>query len=236
MYLLINSEDRTNTSDRTSNYTIQLANTIKSVTGVKLKSVGINHKIYNVSSESINNMFSFTEIAPDGSVTHHSITLDDGHYTSANLAIELENKLNSVATYIYSVEYSEITYKYTISSTGNFTININGLARFMGFNSPTVSNNTQTADGVAKFDDQSFYYMDLSCFSKPVVSTMDVRTTFILPNIEMASEYSGLPNIVQIISATDIQLFTVYLKNKDGTELNLRGAEWWCLLELITPN
>ena len=236
MYLLINSEDRTNSSDRTTNFTIQLANTIKAVTALKLKSIGINHKIYNVSSETLNNKFVFTEIMQDSSLVHHSITLNDGHYTSSKLASELESRLNSIGTYIYSVDYSEITYKYIISSTGDFTITINGLSRFMGYSNTNTSSSHHTGDGIAKFDDQSFYYMDLSCFPKPIVSTSDIRTTFILPNTEMASEYSGLPNIVQSISATDVQLFTVYLKNKDGTELNLRGAEWWCMLELIASN
>jgi len=234
MYLLINSEDRTNTADRTTNFAIQLSNAIKSVTAVKLKSVGINHKIYNVSSDSVNNIFSFNETMSDGSTLHHSITLNDGHYSSAILATELESKVNAVSTYIYSIEYSEITYKYTMTATGHFNINLNGLSRFMGFNNPTTANNVHTSDGVAKFDDQTFYYMDLSCLAKPIISTADIRTTYVLPNVVMASEYSGLPNMVQNISATDIQLFYVNLKNKDGSELNLRGAEWWCLLELIS--
>ena len=233
MYLLLDSRDRTNIVDSTTNFTINLSNTIKSVTAVKLKQTGFNHKIYNVSLEYNNSVFQFQEMIM-GTVTRPiSILLPDGHYTAEQLAVTLENLMNANSQYIYAITYSKNTFKFTISSTVSFYIWVNELSIYMGFTVTANDQLIQTGDSICKIDDVKCMFMDISCLPKPITCSNDVKSTFIIPNIELASEYSGLPNQVINITSTDIQHFTVFLKNRDGSQVDLHQSEFWILLELL---
>ena len=231
MYLLIDSRDRTNPDDPTSNFTINLSNIIKSVSTVKLKQIGFNHKIYNVSAEYSNSMFQFQETIGETVTRPMSILIPDGHYSAVELAKVLENLINEVSDYIYTVSYSKNTFKYTISSTIPFHIWVNESSKYMGFTNPQITEQTHTGDSICKIDDVEYMYLDISCLSKSIYATNDLKTSFIIPNVEQASEYSGLPNQVININPTDIQYFTVYLKNRDGTQVDLHGADFCILLE-----
>ena len=233
MYLLLDSRDRTNVSDSTSNFTINLSNVIKNITAVKLKQIGFNHKIYNVSNEYSNNVFMFQEMIPETVTRPISILIPDGHYSALELAKVLENLMNANSQYIYTVSYSKNTFKYTIDSTIPFHIWVNEASTYMGYTTAQFAQQSQAGDSICKIDDIEYMFLDISCLPKSLISSNDVRTTFLIPNVEQASEYSGLPNQVINISSTDIQYFTVYLKNRDGTQVDLHGAEFSVLLEFI---
>jgi hypothetical protein len=70
----------------------------------------------------VNDKIDFKEI--DGNQL--SITITAGTYTAAGLALEIQTQLNSIGKSVYSVSYSGVTKKFTITSDGSIKI-VSGL-------------------------------------------------------------------------------------------------------------
>ena len=234
LYLLINSADRL--SGTPSSFIMNLPNKISNVVAVKLKEVALNHKVFNISNEYNNSRVSIVE------GMHHLINFDipDGHYTENELCIVLQNLLisNSMFGFIYTVTYSPNTYSFTISSTGGFSLNSIGITSFLGFDTNNMTpgfNLSYTSTNVTQFNNYQYILADFSCFPQNMItSNASIKTTFKFSNVESQQEYSGLANQICTMSKTDVQYFTVNLKNADGSIINLRGNDWWCLLEIQT--
>lgn len=232
-YLLIDSRDRTSSSDTASNFKISLQSQIQGITSVKLKRFIMNHKIYNVSTEYSNSTFLFNEFG-----TLITFTINNGYYTPDQLAIHIQNGLNAttIISSIYSVSYSSTTYKYTITSTGNFSLPISPLGSFIGFTtamSTAFVSLSLTGNSVQILTDPSYLYIDISCFGQSLYSSSSQRTTFIVSSMNSdESEYSGLPNqCLYFNTPIDIQSFTIFVKNRDGTQVQLNGTNFAMLLE-----
>ena len=235
LYLLINSSDRLSGSP--SNFVMNLPNKISNVVAVKLKEVALNHKVFNISNEYNNARVSISE------GMHNLVTFDlpDGHYTENELCTVLQDALtaNSLFSFVYTVTYSPNTYSFTISSTGNFQLmGYAGIFTYLGFDFSNITpgfNLTYTTTNVSQFNNYPYILADFSCFPQNMItSNPSVKSTFKFSNVESQQEYNGLANQICSMAATDVQYFTVNLKNPDGTNVNLRGNDWWCLLEIQT--
>ena len=230
MYLLIDSRDKLSSSDTSSKFTIRLNNLIPQVKNVKLKRVLMNHVLYNISSEYSNNTFVFYETA------NTTVTITSGYYTPNQLASSLQTLLNANSQhyYTYTVTYSSVTSMFTISCTNSFIVQVSSLGRVLGFTAATSSATSQVSDSVTTINDPLYMYLDLSCFSSSSSYTSsDIRTTFILTNHDDETEYNGLPNMCLTMSTpVDLQTFTVVLRNKDGSQVQMRGANFAFLLEI----
>ena len=233
-YLIIDTRDRTNSTDSTSNFTIRLPNILQNVNYVKLKQVIMNHRIYNVSAEYKNNIFSYSEGSPI------SFSIIDGFYTPQQLATHIQNGMNntSVRSNIYSVVYSETTFKYTITSTNNFSVTQTELSSLMGITQTTDNTlSIVTSDSVVLFDDPSYLLLDLNCFPMNTITTKNISTCFILPSNGSVEEYNGLMNqCMSFTSPINVQTFNVVLKNPDGSVVNLNGTNWIIVLEYSLSN
>ena len=230
MLLLIDSRDRTDLTNSTSNFTIQLPNTLVNVTSCKLKQVGMNHKIYNISFEYSNNVFKYTELSDD-----YSLTIPDGFYSPQQLASVLKALLcyNSPNQWTYDVSYSQTSFRFSISCTSLFSLPMSSLGRYMGFVSDNIEGNELIAEALSKIDDPNYLFLDISFLPQNLMASNTIRTSFILSNDVFATEYSGLCNqCVSFSSQQQIKLFTVYLKNRDGTEAQLYGTDFYIILEI----
>ena len=231
VYLVVDSRDRIYQTDSPSNFTISLANQIANVTSVKLKSVAINHKPYNVSTEYHNRTFSYQEGT-------HTTTFDltEGYYTPDQLAKAIAFALNrsSPSHYMYVVLYSEITSKFTIEGSEQFNIVPSSLGRAMGFTQTTTANRIQVSDSIITFDNPEYLLLDIQYFPQAVSTSNNMYGSFIINSDAEQFEYKGLINQCQTFgSAMTIKTFIVYLKNRDGSEVNMRGGEFQFILELV---
>ena len=230
MYLLIDSRDRLYSTDTSSQFTIQLGNIIPQIKSVKLKRILMNHVIYNISSEYSNNSFIFYETS-----TNTTITMTSGYYTPNQLALALKTLLNANSPnfYTYDVVYSSITSKFTISCTNNFIVKVSSLGNVMGYTVQTSSTTSQISDSITTLNDPSYMYLDLSCFASSSYTSSDIRTSFIISNNVDETEYNGLPNMcLNFTTPVDMRTFTVNLRNKDGSNVQMRGGNFAFLLEL----
>jgi hypothetical protein len=230
MYLLIDSRDRLYSTDTASAFTIQLGNIIPQIKSVKLKRILMNHVIYNISSEYSNNSFIFYETS-----TNTTITMTSGYYTPNQLSLALKTLLNanSPNSYTYDVVYSSITSKFTISCTNNFIVKVSSLGNVMGYTVQTSSTTSQISDSITTLNDPSYMYLDLSCFASSSYTSSDIRTSFIISNNMDETEYNGLPNMcLNFTTPVDMRTFTVNLRNKDGSNVQMRGGNFAFLLEL----
>jgi len=219
-------------TDTSSSFTISLANQISNVTSVKLKSVSINHQPYNISNEYQNTQFTYQE----GNGQFISFNLTEGFYSPEQLASSVQFALNStsISHLSYTVTYSHITSKYTIQSSNNFTIFQSSLGSTMGFTITTTSNTIQTSDSISNVDDPQYLLLDIQYFPQAISTSSNMYGTFIINNDSEQFEYKGLINqCLRLGSPMNIKTFIVYLKNKDGTPVNMRGANWFCVLELV---
>jgi len=230
VYLVVDSRDRLYQTDTPSSFNISLANQISNVTSVKLKSVAINHKPYNVSAEYQNTTFTYQE----GTQTA-SFDLTEGFYTPEQLRVAMGYALNrtSPSHFMYVVLYSETTSKFTIEGSSNFSIVPSSLARVMGFTQTTSANRVQVSDSIISFDNPDYLLLDIQYFPQAVTTSNNMYGSFIINSDAEQFEYKGLINQCQTFgSPMNIKTFIVYLKNRDGSEVNMRGAEWYAILEL----
>jgi len=116
----------------THNTTFTLRNHWDKIHFVELKNIHIPYSWYNVSAELGNLTFNVTETA-----VNTLVTLTAGRYGDGPaLALELQTRLNAVATNTYTVTFNTTTFKFTISATGNFRLELATLptlARLIGF-------------------------------------------------------------------------------------------------------
>jgi hypothetical protein len=112
--IAVNSRDRNLTTyDNSNNFRWELRRPLKDIVSVELVDGSIPADLYNVATEW--NQFTFQEGA-----VKWDVTLTPGQYTSAQLAAELQTRLNSLPGVInsYVVVYSDITKKISINGTG----------------------------------------------------------------------------------------------------------------------
>jgi hypothetical protein len=189
----------------------------------------MNHPIYNISSEYQNNVFTYTESS------NITFLISDGFYTPQQLAQHLQNGLNATSTnsYNYSVLYSDINYKFSINCSSSFSLPVSALGQVLGFTLATGTGTTQLSDSITLLNDPQYMLLDISFVGATMTTTASQKTSFILTNNRESEEYNGLPNQCQVFGQPiQIQQFTVFLKNRDGTRVNMNGCNFAVLLEL----
>jgi hypothetical protein len=229
-YLIVDSRDRDNITDSTSNFTLTLPVTLSNINYVKLKRFALCHKVYNISSEYNNNAFSYNEGA--GNITFN---ISNGNYTPDQLAVNVQNGLNGTTSnsYVYNVVYSQTTFKYTVLCSGNFSINVCTLGKFMGFTAASSLSTNAVSDSVALFDDVQYLLFDVSCFGSSLKTSKNINSTFLVPFSASETELAGLPE--QIFCYTTpftMQQFNCIVKNRDGTVAQLNNTDFYALFEL----
>ena len=110
----ITQENSDNLTDNPSDYTVDLSRPVNNVTKINLIDVSIPITWYVFSGDYGTN---YLDISHNG--THHTITIDEGNYTSTQLIDALNNAATDISLAVV-FSYSEINSKVTVTNnTGN---------------------------------------------------------------------------------------------------------------------
>ena len=245
--LLISSENRLNPNLTTStNFTVQLANPINEVYALYgLKAATIPKTYYNIDSP--RNQFTIT----DSSGTN-TVVLTPGNYSMANLLIELAAQLNALAVDTYTVTYSEISGKITITSSfAGFSVNptlatLRGLVLDqLGFNlgiEYVSVGGVLTPPNVVDISGIKNVYIIIDEFTQFVRNTTNAFQNF---KVQMNGQFgdviywtdeSGYHQYFNIAPAnkSNIRTLNIRLVDQYGIDINLNGREWQMILQLVT--
>lgn len=228
MLLVIDSRNRDNITNPSSNFTITLKNSISNISTIRLKEICCDYLPYNVSADLSNNTITYTETD-----SFASFDIPDGLYSPDDLCLHLSNGLNATSpnNYLYSVLYDSNTFSYTIQSTGLFTIQNIGLGLTIGFNMVMTQANIQVSNKQI-LNEPNYYYLNISEIKQNVTDNNIMKGTFIF-NLKSnpSTEYNGL--LCQCITNTNTQLqlqkLTVSISDRNGLNLKLNGNIYFIL-------
>jgi hypothetical protein len=192
----------------------------------------MNNIIYNISSEYNNNTFTFTELGDN-----ITFTLTNGYYTPSQLCTHVQNGMNASTLngYIYYVGYNAVYSKFTITGTSNFDLPASTLGSFMGFASAVSGTNTYTSSNVSNISDPTYYYLCVSFVPSTGVSSSNTYFNFIVtPQNE--NELNNFEQCIQFAQPINVKQFTVTLKNRDNSLVQLNGTNYAFVLDLNTLN
>ena len=136
--LIIDSRDRNyNIYPNANDYTIDLDEVYQDVLSIELVSAKVPFSNYLINST--NNILYFSESLTPITIVNNdvstimqpnllSITIPSGNYLKLGLATKIQDLLNThpIASYTYTVAYTQLTDNFTISSTGIFQLILNG--------------------------------------------------------------------------------------------------------------
>ena len=249
MLLLLDSRDRISSSISSSNFSIVLNVPITNVKYIKLQKVLMNHKIYNISSEYSNNTISYTEKSlptfeePPVAQTTHTVTatLATGYYSIADICYEVAQQMTNSSHYgyMYTVTYNYKTGKFTISCSGLFILPVSTLGDYLGFTTAITSyvneDEGYTADSVSKINDPVYYYISINNLQSLQSGRNNIISTFMITNNEEQTEYQSISEQYVCINDTiTLKEIQVYLKNRDGSSVQMNGSNFALLLNVIT--
>ena len=218
----------------TSKFPYQLKDNIKA-NHFKLTSAEIPLTFYNVRSSGVdaNNIFYFSE---DNGATTRQATLTAGFYTAGTMTTSLKTAMDSASgiASTYTVSFSTLTSKYTISSTANFKVmypswlSVNWIC---GYNAASSNATSNVANTCPYFDYYQYFYLRLSinaqmCYDE----TGSVNRIFKIPITNPAGSvqfyFDVSDNHFQILDEKAISSFTVELLDSDYVAIDLNGREY----------
>ena len=230
--VVIDSKDRDISVHPTPTaYNIFLQDEIEDVVTAQLISCNIPLSGYMINA--YHNSFTVTIGA-----TTYTVTLDDGDYTGAELATELQSKLNAaVGSSVFTVAYTAKTGKFLFThSSANFTLNFltdnaSSLARLIGFKAGTSSTSaarTLLAPAKANLDYYKYLVMYIDQFNNNQGSSSVLSKSY-------AVIYDGSLNQCDNDYSTIIKKFTPPLSrltrllisffDRDGRPYDFNGVD-----------
>lgn len=248
-YIVINSQDRS--KGNSSDFTMNLKNPIR-LNGrkkIKLKNIVMYNTFYNINDN--NNKIDFYE-----NLMNKTITLSNGSYNINNLITHIENLLNSISSgyAVYTVSYSSITFKLTISSTENFRLlfksGLNSLTspyKELGFVEEdgilpidTNLDNITTSNNIVNLSLPMNLYVSINNWNGlNIQDTSGTYSSFVIPVIIKSGQiinFNGndieqfieIPTNINIIYNLQININSI-----NNKLINLNNSEWSIILELI---
>lgn len=178
--------------------------------------------------DGINNTFVFNE---GGS--NLTATLLQGYYTNSTILTELQARMNAVGALTYTVSFSNLTQKITISATGPFSIRMSGINSPLGFTADTPSAASHSATSLLSLDRLDALHIDINEVIE--IEGSNFGTTFVIPNdvnTLQVLEHSPETKFHQRITFTnDTNLFSIRIKDSNNQTINLQGVEWFMILK-----
>lgn len=246
--LLIDSSQRQNSKDLSTNFKVNLLNQYQ-VKLARLKIASIPTTFYNIRDE-VNN---FLELIVGG--TQLLVIIPPGRYSIYTLMNVLQQTLqasNPTMTATFNNSTGKITIATNIGPSKVAITPNSTLYPILGFDSSQLQNTPTMSTLVSMYPTSwaSSEYLTLSINSLSTNSiTIDNKGQNITFLLELQSdlntdyfgknniisndvEDSGLKNIVYD-SPIPLQSFQVTLSDKSGNILDLNGINWWAVIELI---
>lgn len=233
-YIIIDSRDKI--KGNSNDFTVTLNPAFNNVKKVELLSLSLPQTIYNINST--NNVIYFNETGP-----LLSTTITPGNYSASILASTIASTLTTASPnlYTYTSSISNLTYKMTITSTGNFSLlfgsNIlNSIGPFIGYTIDTISALSQISNGIILLYQPSYYIIDIlelpvSTKSSNVkdFGTFVINTRTNSGDIEIF-EVLNRYHIIESYDNQNIYQLNIKLKTYNNVLVDLNGAEWFMLL------
>lgn len=240
-------------SGSADNFTIKLPSVNYRVSGARLRYVSIPNTIYNCRTDStrsigLNINFSDTSGGP------FTATIPEGAYTTSSLSVAVLAALNAVGGGFFTgVEYDPTTFRFTITSSVNFTIlwltganTTSNLHEQLGFvnTADSTTGTSLTGTKVPYLSYPEMIYIGISQLDSHMYNSGGVACCFVTP---MRTVYeSGIATwdrntslgpdeqSIHFGSPRDISSLTVTLLDEKGLPINLQGSEWRMGLQLLT--
>lgn len=238
--VVINSKQRLNPTDLSSNFTWTFNDDINRITEILIKSVQIPYSYYNVNAT--NNTLNINGVP---------VVIPHGNYTVFSIMSVLENAIDGVLGNNTTVSYSDITLKFTISSDINIQIftdsnTVNSpLSILLGFRQDSVSATTLIGDSVVYLGGTNYINIVSSFITRPIHNKTIYRDNDykdVLVSVPVNSIAGG---IITYTPEAPVKLSYKFkinnnavidfrLEDEDGNILNLNGLDWSMQLFLVT--
>lgn len=234
-FIEISSADRISGSP--GQYRVSLSQSVRNAQSIRLDHCSFPYTWYNTG----------TLFVDEGGANNFTIILDGQNYTGSLLASWLQTYMNanSAAGFTYTVTYSSVQSKFTLSATGAFDLQFSTvtgqLAQMLGFSVvDTGSNTTHTSNQVAILTEPQVY-LEIQPFPTNIVSTNQQPVNFILPVdqnwgdwIQVAQQNSWFQQVELQHRGFDIRDILVTYRRQNGDVIDFNGGENWIVFHVTT--
>lgn len=216
----------------TYNFNMLLREPIHNVKGIRLTEAYIPNSFYNV-----NSTFGNTITLTDGGGTD-TLTISSGNYPISTLLSTIQTAANASGTLsqTYTLTYSGVTGKVTISCTGNFSITTTSLSSKLGYKVSTGLNTSHVGDSLADLRPTKNVFVAIlnlpvySNFNEVVngcIGSVPISETF-LSTMRSDIDY----DMIQLRNTNTIDSLNICLFDDQGRILENNNVEWSCCLEI----
>lgn len=244
--LIINSKNRTSSSSSSSDFIVQVRNKDE-YKRMRFKQLILKHSIYPY--ESTDNIYWTI------SSTQYNVAVGfPSAWTGAAIATALQTALNSTGPGGFTVTYSSVTFKFTISNASAFTIDFsdmsNKLWKIMGFTESTdtssATSHSSTNVAYTLGDDKIFlqsrklamyrqaYFNTHSFNTNPIIDSFRPIIMMIPLDVDLGDTKSinegELPNDFMAPGLLDD--LDLALVDDAGAVVTVNGMEWCIIFEL----
>lgn len=233
--LLVHSQDRI--SGTSTNFVLELPESITNIRQVKLAQANIPNTLYNIITGT-NDIMRWNHA---GAFTY---TIPAGAYTISNLLSDIQTGMNAADANNYVLSYSSTTFKVTFTGTAAFSLTFSGATtpyQELGFTAANTSSGTTIISTNAVSLAQPYnLYITIIELSVDVLTTYNNdKPTFVVPvnvNAGEIIQYSDAANFEQILhysaAPRDIYRLNVRLHKRSNT-VDLNGSEWSFMLDFM---
>lgn len=240
---IINSRDRINKANLTSNFTFSFNRNVERVSEIILESIQIPYSFYSINSS--NNRLCFNDNPAD------FIDIPPGNYNMTSLAAVLETVLTAKFPGSNTVTYSTNTYKLTLNIAVAAKINSSTdvpestAADILGFRVSTGTAVSHTADSAVNIAGPNYLVLASSFLSTHVhnkilySSNVYAQSLFTIPvNSSPGSIITANPSftlkLAKKINILTTDVIDIQLKDELGNIVNLNGLDIAIEFTLVT--
>jgi hypothetical protein len=231
-FLVINSADRNNVLDPTSDFKIDLPYKLQGI--YQMFNIIFPNSMYNV--DSTNSTIYFN----DGTA-NRTCNLPEGFYSTSDITAAIKTAMEGVSTTTFTVTLDSATQKLSIAGSTPFSLTFgthttNSIASTIGYKN--VDTNTASSHVADYIIDLSYPRMLLFTINgrKNVVTTKGIDATMAVAinanSTEFITEYVVKDFAMQVQLDNDTTL-AVSVADEYGDTLDLNGANWQMILKRV---
>jgi hypothetical protein len=184
------------------------------------------------------------------SSTNYNFQIPAGQYSITSLLSAIQTGMNAADSNSYTLTYSSSSFLVTVAGTGAFTLNWSsnpqastGCYQQLGFmKTDTSSATSQTGSNVVDLSIPEFIFMDLNelpgFIGTSSASGISNKNNFIIPlyqsggNLVFVSEQENIHEEIRFNTPINISSLTIQLRDKNGSLIDTKGANWHAILEM----
>ncbi len=243
-FVIVQSKDRVSSlSASTTDFVIILPKAYNDVAEVELVSATIPNTFYNIRTGVNDRMVWFR------GATSYNFIIPPGAYSMTDLLSVIQTGMNAADANTYVLSYSTTTFKCTIAGAGAFILNwaTNPQAATscyleLGWAAADTSSATsQISTNAADLAAVDYIYVsvpELGVNIETTVANLRDVDAFCIPVNDDSGQLihfdtnSHFTQVIKRYSGNPISQFTIKLKDRNNTLLNLNGSEWSMILRL----